>query len=178
MPTKLQTIRALAYPENHKEEKELITLATQAFRLSKDHWNELTLPVALNWNVEKFETASKASIPDDKRGVYSFVIEPGIANHPRCSYLVYVGMVEQDGRSFRQRFNEYLRDLLGLKTRRLNIHDLLSRWDGHIWFCYAPVANPTLIAAVEEALIDAYLPPFNKRFTGKVQGAMKMYGSA
>jgi hypothetical protein len=178
MPTKLQTIRTLGYPENHKKEKELITLATQAFRLSKDHWNELTLPLVLDWTVEKFETISKASIPDNKRGVYSFVIEPGIANHPRCSYLVYVGMVEKDGRSFKKRFNEYLNDQKGLKTRRLNIHDLLSRWEGHIWFCYAPVADSTLIATIEEALIDAFIPPFNKRFTGKIQGAMKMFGSA
>lgn len=73
--------------------------------------------------------------------------------------------------------SEYLRDEIGLKTRRLHIHDVLSRWSGHIWFCFASIDDDDIIASIEEELIDAYIPLYNRRFTGAVGGAMKVLGS-
>jgi hypothetical protein len=175
MPT-LQEIRELPYPQNHVEESNIIRLAERTFRLSKDHWEELNLPVALDWEMYRFEANSRPHIPNNRKGVYSFVIQPGIANHPSCSYLIYVGMVEKGERSFRVRFNEYLRDEIGLKTRRLSIHDVLSRWSGYIWFCFASINDETVIADVEEHLLDAYIPPYNKQFRGAIGGAMHVLG--
>jgi hypothetical protein len=174
MPSKLSTIRAKPHPENHREEADLIRLSTREFRLSRDHWEELSLPTNLTWQTAKFEQASRTAIPSNQKGVYTFVISPGIANHPNCSYLIYVGMVKSKGRSFRQRFNEYLKDQIGLKTKRLKIHEVLDRWDGYLWFCYAAISNESLIDKVEEELIDAFIPPYNKQFRGSVAGAIKV----
>lgn len=172
MPTKLQKIRARPQPDCVTEERNLIKLAEQEFALSRDHWEELDLPVDLEWTIERFDVAARSRIPNDHRGVYTFVVRPGIANHPACSYLFYVGMAERQ--SLRVRFNQYLRDKRDTNTRRYHIRDLLNRWDGYIWFCFAKIDNFALISAVEQQLLSAYLPPFNRDFRGNVRPAIRV----
>ena len=133
--------------------------------LSPEHWAGFNSPNGLQWTIEKFEKNSTKNIPSNQFGVYSFLVQPGIAGHSACSYLMYVGKAENQ--SLQQRFTQYFGHL-NETSRRTNISKLLRLWHGHIWFCYAPVANQSLIDDTEQALINAFLPPFNRRYRGIV----------
>ena len=140
------------------------------FVLSPDQWRGCTLPVVLHWTVVPFTAANAAAIPDNCAGVYSFVAKPGIANHPECSYLLYVGKVESQ--NFRARYRQYLGEQAkGAQSRRPHVTDMLLKWDGFLSFCYAPIAAPDIIERVEDALLAAYLPPANKDFPASISHA-------
>ena len=53
----------------------------------------------------QFNDSSTPLVPDNLIGVYSFVVEPGIANHD-LGYLLYIG--KTDKQDFRARFKQYL----------------------------------------------------------------------
>jgi excinuclease UvrABC nuclease subunit len=81
---------------------------------------------------------------------------------------MYVGKTK----SLRRRFGEYLREK-NQETGRPVILRLLNKYDGFIWFCFAPVPE-NAITAQENALLAAYRPPFNKQFPAQIspiQGA-------
>jgi hypothetical protein len=128
------------------------------------NWAMCRLPIKLNWQVVRFAEQYASRVPNTC-GVYSFLVQPGIANHRHCSYLLYVG--ETKDQNFRVRYRQYLRDkALGDKSRRPHVAEMLRKWDGYLWFCYARIKNTDAIEAIEEALLKAYLPPTNKDFPG------------
>ena len=136
--------------------------------LSPRHWSEFTCPVTLAWEPIKFTADHVDNVPDNLSGVYSFIVRPGIADHPQCSYLLYVGKVEDQ--AFRARYKQYLREKQeGVKARRVHVSRMLQKWDGYLWFCYAPIENGALIGQVEDALLAAYLPSHNRTFPSHVR---------
>lgn len=133
-------------------------------------WAGFRPPVALSWQQVPFSPTRTREVPKDEGGIYSFVVQPGIANHPACSYLLYVGKTE---RNFRVRYQEYLADLrAGMESRRPHIAGMLTKWDGYLWFCYAPIRDGSKIEETEDALIAAYLPPTNIEMEGKLRRRM------
>lgn len=140
--------------------------------LSPFQWAACRLPVDLHWQARRFTRRNRRQIPTDSRGVYTFVVKPGIANHPCCSYLLYVG--ETEGQNFRRRYGQYLREKrAGDRSDRPHVTDMLQRWDGFLWFCYARIDDNALIEDVENALLTAYLPPTNKDFPARVSRALR-----
>lgn len=140
--------------------------------LSPDQWAAFAIPISLDWTVLQFRRENLKHVPNTCGGVYSFVVQPNIANHPACSYLLYVGKAKN--RTFRTRYQDYLQDLrLGTKSRRRHVASMLKRWDGYLWFCYARVDDEALIDEIEISLLTAYLPPNNKDFPGEIGGAIK-----
>lgn len=100
------------------------------------------------------------------------MVQPGIANHPAISYLLYVGKVEKQG--FRDRFRQYLNErVVGEKARRVHVTEMLDKWDGYLWFCFAAVDDQQAIEGVEDALLAAYLPPVNKDFPATISRSLK-----
>ena len=142
--------------------------------LSPEHWRACSLPTRLAWQIVPFTKASADRVPDDSKGVYTFLVQPGIADHPACSYLLYVGQTERQG--FRARYQQYLRELrAGEESRRPHITEMLEKWDGHLWFCFAPVSRDDHITEIEDALLAGYLPPANKDFPAKVSRALLFF---
>ena len=140
--------------------------------LSPFQWKACRLPLALNWRAVKFTTSNRARIPKTSCGVYTFLVQPGIADHPCCSYLLYVGETERQ--NFRKRYGQYLRDkMAGDTSLRPHVTEMLQKWDGFLWFCYAEIKNFGLIEDVEKALLTAYLPPTNKDFPAKVSSSLR-----
>jgi len=136
-------------------------------------WLDFSLPagVTLNWQVIRFGGDSTDHVFNTYGGVYSFIVQPNIASHPLCSYLLYVGRTK---RSFRERYLEYLRDLNkdSQNTRRPHVTVMLQKWESYLWFCYARVDGEDAIKQTETALITAYLPPTNKDLPGVLQQAV------
>jgi hypothetical protein len=141
--------------------------------LSPPNWQAYVQHLQLAWQQPvPFSPGEVNNIPnDERRGVYSFVVQPNIAQHPNCSYLMYVGKVEDQ--SFRDRYRDYLYERRqGENSRRVHVSRMLQKWDGFLWFCYAPVNNAALISQIEDELLAAYLPPANRRFPAKVRFAL------
>lgn len=137
--------------------------------LSPTRWQSYTITSPqLTWQTVKFEKSQKAKVPADKKGVYSFIIKPGIANHPECSYLLYVGKSQKQ--NMRTRFLQYFSEAKK-PTGRQYIKDMIDLWPQNLWFCYAEVNDPAMISKIEDGLIHAYLPPLNEDFRGVIKKA-------
>lgn len=136
--------------------------------LNPNLWRKYPDRINLDWRKIQFGEAQRDCIPDSQCGVYSFVVMPGIARHVACAYLLYVGKTE---RSFRERYDEYL---YGQKTGRIEAHkyEMLIKWREHLWFCYASITQVNIIKQMEDDLIAAYLPPYNKEFPASVRAPM------
>lgn len=120
------------------------------------------------WQPRKLERSRTNEIPDSS-GIYTLTLHPGIAGHPSCAYLMYVGKAV----SLRRRFSEYL----GKERResgRPKIFDFLHRYSPHIWFYFTIVESRSL-TSVENRLLDSYLPPLNNQFKGKIGRVMRAF---
>jgi hypothetical protein len=159
-----------------RKKRDLAEFHVKRMVLSPEHWKSFAHPTALAWTSVKFTYANVATIPKT-RGVYTFLVQPGIANHPLCSYLLYVGETSQQ--TFKGRYRQYLRDgRAGDKSTRPHITDMIEKWEGFLWFCYAPIKDNQIIVDVEDALLSAYLPPTNKDFPAEISKALrKLFGT-
>jgi hypothetical protein len=155
-----------------EEEAEIIKKFTEPIVVSPPHWEMCELPLELEWKFEKFGKGNEDEIPDDYGGVYTFVVQPGIANHPLCAYLFYVGKAEKQ--SFQERYGQYLATKKSKKTKWRHIRKMLNYWDGYLWFCYARIDNESLITKIEQILQDAYIPPYNEEFRGEAGPAIRV----
>jgi hypothetical protein len=146
---------------------QLRKLHTVTFTLMPQNWENYIQQVDLRWKVVRFTEANLRKIPDDCGGVYTFVIVPNVAKHPKCTYLVYVGETHE----FRQRYQKYLRDRTDPKARAL-VKCMLSLWDGYLWYCYAKIEETGLIHTVQDNLIRALDPVVNRMFPVDVQATI------
>ncbi len=102
----------------------------------------------LEWRTVALNQGCRSKVPTSA-GIYSLVVNPEIAGHPGCSYLMYVGKATD----LRRRFGEYLTTE---RTRRPKIVRLLEMYTGHIAFYYSRVALDALGPA-EEQLINGFI---------------------
>jgi hypothetical protein len=143
----------------------------QRFVLHPGQWLSYSPPAAgLQWTGIKFGATNAKLIPKHKNGLYTFVAEPGIASHPSCHYLMYVGMVRDQG--FYKRYRQYLNEE-NVPKRREHVVELILKWPDHLWFYYAEITDVKSIPKCEDDLIAAYLPPVNKEFPARVRRPMK-----
>ena len=137
--------------------------------LSPTQWEAYQIDIELSWNPVRFDAMHLNSIPADQKGVYSFIVQPSIAQHPLCAYLLYVGKVEKQ--VFRERYKQYLKEQQKdyRNARRVHVTRMLQKWKNHLWFCYAPVDDDQLIGQIEDALLAAYLPSHNREFPASIR---------
>lgn len=150
--------------------RELKEYNVERFILSPKQWKQYNQHVNLRWDCVLFDKANGKYVPNNQSGVYTFVIKPSIADHPACSYLMYVGKAEKQ--SLRRRFLQYFSEISREKGGRPKIKVMLKLWSGYIWFCYAPINDKDKISLVEKELINAYLPPMNEEFPGEIKQAI------
>lgn len=134
------------------------------FVLWTRRWADFNNIDTVRWDTCRLIPAEKVLIPVDS-GVYSIVVQPKIANHPLCSYLMYIGKTK----SLRRRFGDYLNEK-DRETGRPKMLRLLNKYEGYIWFCYS-IVDELRITKVEEDLITAYMPPANDQMPAKLRAA-------
>lgn len=144
----------------------------QSIVLSPNRWETFKSGLNLDWKLVKFKLGSIEDIPDDKFGVYSFVVEPGIANHPRCSYLLYIGKAEVQ--MLRDRLKQYFYEPSNPKGRG-PIQDMIIDWPDHLFVCYAVVEDTTIIDDLENSLVEAFVPPLNQQYRGELGQAVRAW---
>ena len=91
--------------------------------------------------------------------MYTFIIQPSIANHPSNAYLMYVGKTK---RTLRQRFKEYLWEMQR-ESGPPKIVRLLNKYSDNMAFCFSSEQESAVtLAEMEKALMGALIPPCNK----------------
>ena len=120
-----------------------------------------------NWQIQKLEQSKKTLIPTDP-GIYTLILQPGIANHPNCSYLMYLGETD----SLQTRFVDYLGKERQVYGRPL-LFTFLNKYDEYIWFCYTADIIGNLVD-MENKLNMAYLPPLNSKFPTEISSIQKV----
>ena len=143
---------------------------TVSFILDPDQWHNVVLSSILSWEVIRFKEGNQKVLPKSQAGVYTFVVKPGIANHPECAYIMYVGKT----RNFWKRYRDYLSNQRTQKGRPRVVW-MLTTWPQHLWFCYASINDDTLIDKTEEELISAYIPPINDQYPADIRSAMSLW---
>ena len=143
------------------EEQDELAAHRYEFYLWPKQWLGYTRSDCRDWRWRRLKDGERQNIPN-KPGIYTLLVQPGIAKHPRCSYLMYVGKT----RSLRERFRQYL-GKERTETGRPKIMRLMSKYENHMWFCFAYVPRLRLGTA-ETALIEAFIPPCNDQLPAKL----------
>lgn len=139
--------------------------------LSPLRWKRYKNSTKLNWVSVRFLKKNASQIPNNKIGIYTFVVDPGVAAHPRASILLYVGKVDNVNRSLRARFKEYFVEADDPKGR-VAVVEMIKRWPAHLWFIYTEV-DPPKIHQLELDLIHTFIPPINKQFKARFKRALE-----
>lgn len=140
------------------------------FILCPIHWKNYPNKIQLTWNKLEFTEQNARNVPNNQSGVYSFVANAGIANHPACSYLLYVGMTQAN---FRERYRSYLQERKKPKPR-MHILQMINNWSEHLWFYYAQISQTNLISSIEDDLITAFTPPYNREYPATIRTTMSL----
>ena len=138
-----------------------LKLSREVFHLPIRLWEEYGAPEGLKWQRVEFNEASKGSLPLTK-GLYAMTISARNPDFPSNHYLFYLGEVgATDGRTrtFRKRFQEYLREYK--KITRPTVAKFLHSYPGHIDFHYCEISSVSRIEALESKLLTALLPIAN-----------------
>ena len=138
------------------------------FTLWPRMWQEFNMDVSLEWHTRRLTRSERSNIPTSS-GIYTFLVQPGIANHPQCSYLVYVGQAV----SLRNRFNNYLGREKRI-TGRPKVVTWLNMYEDYMWFCYSLVPRAKL-DDVEAALLTAYIPIANDQFPTNIRRIVRAF---
>ena len=127
-------------------------------------WQECHPPVNLEWERIPFGNEHVNTVPNNECGVYSFMLQPEVFGIPETAYLLYIG---KTSRSFQKRYKEYLKPDTDDWAMR-PIYRALEKWADYVWFYFAPIGATGLIETTEETLMNACIPPLNRKFTGTI----------
>ncbi len=115
----------------------------------------------ISWNSIKYGKDEIDRVPNDKRGIYAFVISDQRNFLPPNGYIVYIGIAGKDSnRSLRDRYNDYFNE--SKIDNRPMIERMIGRWKELLRFHFSPVDDNFSSAdlqALERRLITAFLPP-------------------
>jgi hypothetical protein len=136
-----------------------------------DRWKLFTPPPGITWNWQSvpFDKSSSSAVPNDQHGLYSFILSPGVASHPRNHLVLYIG--KADKMTLRERFHSYFRDMR--RVSRPAITYVLTKYFGYLEFCFTPVAQSVDIDPGEGSLLSALIPPYNTDFPGEVSEVIR-----
>jgi excinuclease UvrABC nuclease subunit len=156
------------------EVHDLVTLQNEfksyktSFCLWPKSWDSINDIGPFNWEICPFDNRYVDKIPSSP-GIYSFVINPGVTNHPQ-RYLCYIG---KSDRTLKERYWEYLREAKRIKGRPKLLY-LLNNWASYLEFCYVTIEDGNL-RDLEKRLIDAFIPPFNSDFSTEINRVVKAF---
>jgi hypothetical protein len=132
----------------------------------KKRWGQFQPPsgIVWNWTSVPFDTTAASSVPNTKHGLYTFILCPRVAAHPKNQFVLYVG--KADKTTLRERFHHYFQEMK--KVKRAHICYALNKFEGNLEFCYTTVTSQNDIEPGEDALLVALMPPYNEKFPASV----------
>ena len=136
-----------------------------------EKWKSLKVSKQIKWawRSVRFDSSEAKKVPNDKHGIYTFVLCPDVAEHPMNHFVLYVGKAQKT--TLRQRFQHYFQEMK--KVKRAHICYALNKYDGYLQFCFTPIEMQTSVGDLEEMLLEALIPPFNEEFPATVSQVIK-----
>lgn len=133
------------------------------FYLDFASWRKFKSRYNLNWRKVKFGDISRNEVPT-VRGLYIFTLEASDLKLPVHGYILYVGITgDQGNANLRKRFGQYLLDLKN-ENGRPAVYYMLRNWPDELFFNFVELPNMSVnLAKIERDLINALIPPINKR---------------
>jgi hypothetical protein len=150
------------------EQQDEIVKRRVQFVLSPKLWKSYSDRRIKSWRTVKLRPIRRSLVPQ-KSGIYTLLVQPRIARHTHCSYLMYVGKAV----NLKKRFGEYL-NAERRENGRPYIYRLLNVYDSYVWFAFAYVPKAQL-NILENRLIAAHLPPCNDMLPAKIRKAAKAF---
>lgn len=140
------------------------------FILWVEGWDKYKPSGKLTWTPVKFSKGNKKKVPA-KKGIYAFVVIPGLENISSNGYLFYIGIAGHKSKNtLQERFGQYLSEQSAMK--RSGIYYLLNRYKNYLHFAYATPHHKKDLKKIETALLDVYQPPYNSNdFSAHVKRA-------
>ena len=118
----------------------------------------------LTWSSVKYGEAEANDVPNDRRGVYAFVVSHENSVLPPNGCVLYIGIAGRDSdRSLRERYKDYLNERKILKRER--IARMIGTWHEVLRFYFSPVGAETTaedLKPLEKQLNTALLPKFSE----------------
>lgn len=142
------------------EQVDTLKANTQEFVLWPRQWR--TYSDSHAWSEVKLRRPDANQVPN-RSGIYTLILEPGIAGHHSCAYLMYVGQAT----SLRARFRDYLGKERNQTTGRPRMVYFLRKYSRFIWFCYTEI-DVLQLDSTEKKLYSAYIPPLNRDYEGEL----------
>lgn len=132
----------------------------------------------LKWDSIKYGNEELGKVPDDKRGIYAFVIEHRGAVIPQHGYILYVGIAgRKSKRTLRERYRDYLNEKSVMKRSRIAM--MIGNWHSVLRFYFAPVDDSVSsedLEKLEEKINGAFLPPFsNGDFEAELKPGLRAF---
>lgn len=120
----------------------------------------------LGWSSIGFDNDDELeNVPDDKRGVYAFVVTHQNDVLPQHGYVLYIGMAGQKSdRPLRERYQDYLNP--AKVKKRMGITRMIANWYDVLHFYFAPVDDEVSTEELEELekqLNTAMMSPFAEK---------------
>lgn len=156
--------------DQHSEAKACV----EQFVLWPHRWRTYTKQhgsTSFEWSSFAFIDKEVENIPEAP-GVYTISIEPGIADHPGASFLMYVGKTEKQ--TLRTRFRQYLREK-GDPKGRGHIVALLNKYEGYLVFHCTGVPDGMSEDEAEKALQAGFIPPSCRQLPAEVQKIVRAF---
>jgi hypothetical protein len=118
----------------------------------------------LKWESIKYGDEELGKVPDDKRGIYAFVVEHRGGIIQPHGYILYVGIAgRKSQRSLRARYRDYLNEKCVMK--RSGIAMMIGNWNSVLRFYFSPVDDAVSsedLENLEKKINGAFLPPFSR----------------
>ena len=118
----------------------------------------------LTWFCIPYGREQIHKVPNDRRGIYAFVVRTENKVFPPHHYVMYIGIAgKRSNRPLRARYQDYLNPNVVIKRQR--IARMIGNWNRVLCFYFAPVddaVDSEKLEAVEIALNSALMPPFSQ----------------
>ena len=134
-------------------------------------WSEAT-PSSHAWTEIAFPPNPRSSVPHQP-GVYVFIVRPDLFGLIQTSGLLYVGKATD----LYQRVGAYISEINkrhSLSTRP-HIWRMLNVWNGHLRYLYTTTSTVADAENLEERMLDALLPYFNKEFPAETSSRQRAF---
>lgn len=124
------------------------------------------------WHEVAFPPNPRNLVPDEP-GVYVFVVKPDLFGFAATSGLLYVGKAK----SLYDRVGHYMSEInkRHSSTRRPHIWRMVNVWNGHLRYHFTTTATVSDAEDLEERMLDALLPYFNKEFPAETSSRQRAF---
>ncbi len=155
-------LRDLAFKKFHQVEMLFLPSAWKSAKNSSRTWKSCDFP-----------PVPKKLIPKAS-GVYVFVVQPNLFDFEHSHGLLYIGKAKNLNERISSYIGEIGKDLE--KTTRPYPWLMIKLWNSYLKYHFTVTTNVAEAEELEKEMINAFRPPFNKRFYAEVSKEMRAFG--